>query len=395
MTRSPMKVGVFFGGMSAEHEVSWRSARNVVLAMDPERYQAIPILIDKQGRWFLLPREDLFSDRTLSARKEATLAPDRRILLDADKGKLSVVDRTSGRPVQDLEVIFPVTHGPYGEDGTLQGLCKIYQIPFVGPGVLGSAVCMDKEIMKRLLREQGIPIPRFLVFRAGAAGSDALQAVEKRLGYPVFVKPANLGSSVGITKVKSAEDLAKAVSYALQFDTKAIVEEFVEGREVECSVLGNENPIASIPGEVIPAPRHGFYSYDAKYKDPDGAGLIIPADLPEAVVSTVRDLAVSSFVALGCEGMARVDFFVQRNGTVLVNELNTIPGFTNISMYPKLWEASGISCRELVHRLILLALERFGKEAALSRNYDDPPREGPDERQVPQPVVKGQNESRG
>jgi D-alanine-D-alanine ligase len=185
---------------------------------------------------------------------------------------------------------------------------------------------------------------------------------------------------VGITKVKSARTLRKAVSYALQFDTKAIVEEFVAGREVECSVLGNEHPAASIPGEILPDPRHGFYSYDAKYKDPDGAALIIPAPLPQAVTATVRDLAVRSFVALGCEGMARVDFFVRRNGTVLVNELNTIPGFTNISMYPKLWEASGLPCQELVHRLILLALERFEKEAALSRNYDEPPRRARSER---------------
>ncbi|MEW6442363.1 MAG: D-alanine--D-alanine ligase family protein [bacterium] len=372
MAQRPLKTGVIFGGMSAEHEVSWRSAKNVVLALDPGRYQALPILIDKQGRWFSIDKEELLSDDSSPHRA----VPDgrARILLGPDEGKLAVIDQGSGRTLEKLDVVFPVLHGPHGEDGTLQGLCKIFQVPFVGPGVLASAVCMDKEVMKRLLVEQGIPTPKFLVFRTGALRARDLEAVGRKLGYPVFVKPANLGSSVGISKVKSARSLPKALSYALKFDAKALVEEFVEGREVECSVLGNERPAASIPGEIVPAGRHGFYSYEAKYSDPDGADLLIPAQLPPQVVAAVRSLAVRSFVALGCEGMARADFFVRQDGTVLVNELNTIPGFTNISMYPKLWEASGISCRELVHRLIKLALARARRDAALSRSFDEPRR---------------------
>jgi D-alanine-D-alanine ligase len=362
--------------MSAEHEVSWQSARNIIQAMDPKRYQPIPILIDKQGDWLLLETKEVFSDDLLSAPEPKPLREARRILLDRHEGALFLVQKDSGTRIHCLDVIFPVVHGPYGEDGTLQGLCKMYQVPFVGPGVLSSSVCMDKEVMKRLLEERGIPGPRYLAFRYRAKRRPDLGQVRSTLGLPLFVKPANLGSSVGVTKVDTIEDLGKALSHAWQFDDKAIVEEFVEGREIECSVLGNvgnDDPIASVPGEIIP--KHAFYSYDAKYRDPEGADLTIPADLPETVNAKVRDLAVRSFVALEGEGMARVDFFVRPDGTVLVNELNTIPGFTNISMYPKLWEASGIPSRELVHRLIQLGIERFRREAAKSRDWDAPPPE--------------------
>ena len=373
MVQARSNVGVVLGGMSAEHEVSWRSARNIIQAMDPERYRPIPILIDKQGDWLLLETKEAFSDDLLSAPDPKPLPDSRRILLARHEGALFLVEKDSGTRVHRLDVIFPAVHGPYGEDGTLQGLCKMYQVPFVGPGVLSSSVCMDKEVMKRLLEERGIPGPRYLACQKRAASRPDLGQVLNTLGLPLFVKPANLGSSVGVTKVDSIEDLGKALSHAWQFDDKAIVEEFVEGREIECSVLGNEDPIASVPGEVIP--KHVFYSYDAKYRDPEGADLKIPADLPEAVSAKVRDLAVRSFIALAGEGMARVDFFVKPDGTVLVNELNTIPGFTNISMYPKLWEASGIPSRELVHRLIQLGIDRFRREAAKSRDWDAPPPE--------------------
>jgi D-alanine-D-alanine ligase len=373
MVEAYSNVGVVLGGMSAEHEVSWRSARNIIQAMDPERYRPVPVLIDKQGDWLLLETKEVFSDDLLSAPDPKPLPQGRRILLDRHEGALFLVQKEGGARLQRLDVIFPAVHGPYGEDGTLQGLCKMYQVPFVGPGVLSSSVCMDKEVMKRLLEESGIPVPRYLAFLNRENSQPDLGLVQSTLGLPLFVKPANLGSSVGVTKVDAIEELGKALSHAWQFDDKAIVEEFVEGREIECSVLGNEDPIASVPGEIIP--KHVFYSYDAKYRDPEGADLKIPADLPEAVSAKVRDLALRSFIALAGEGMARVDFFVRPDGTVLVNELNTIPGFTNISMYPKLWEASGISSRELVHRLIRLGIERFRREAAKSREWDAPPPE--------------------
>ena len=368
-------VGVVLGGMSAEHEVSWQSARNIIQAMDPERYRPIPILIDKEGDWLLLTRREVFSDDLLAAPDPKPLPQGRRILLDRHKGSLFLARKESGKRVHRLDVVFPALHGPYGEDGTLQGLCKMYQVPFVGPGVLASSVCMDKEVMKRLLGESGIAGPRFLTYVNRADRRPDLEQARRVLGLPLFVKPANLGSSVGVTKVDSVRGLGRALAHAWQFDDKAVVEEFVEGREIECSVLGNENPIASVPGEVIPKAQHVFYSYKAKYQDPKGADLRFPADLPKGVAEKVQDLAVRSFVALACEGMARVDFFVKPDGTVLVNELNTIPGFTNISMYPKLWEASGIPCRELVHKLIQLGIERFQREAAKSRDWDAPPPE--------------------
>lgn len=372
MARRRIVVGVLFGGVSAEHEVSWRSARNVVAALDPSRYRAFPILIDRQGQWLRLDQAQLSSDPFREGTGTEISESGPRVLLDPKPGGgLGVLDRDSGRTLETLDVIFPVVHGSLGEDGTLQGLCEMYQIPFVGPGVLASAICMDKEMMKRLLREQGIPTPRFLVFRSASVDRRVLASVERDLGFPVFVKPANMGSSVGVRKVFTSADLSGALANALRFDRKALVEEFVEGREIECSVLGNERPAASIPGEVVPAGRHGFYSYQAKYLDPKGAKLLVPAPLPPQVVARVRTLAVRSFQALGCEGMARVDFFLKADGSVLVNELNTIPGFTDISMYPKLWEASGIPCRELVHRLIRLAFRRFVRERALSRIHKE------------------------
>jgi D-alanine-D-alanine ligase len=375
MTKQRVNVGVLLGGMSAEHEVSWQSARNIIQALEPQAYKPIAILIDKQGNWLLLESEEVFSDDLLAAPDPKPLpCGSRKVLLDRDEGALFLVRKDGGTRLNRLDVVFPALHGPYGEDGTLQGLCKMYRVPFVGPGVLSSAVCMDKEVMKRILLEQGIPVTRYLVYHNRPDVPPDLEQARKILGLPLFVKPANLGSSVGVTRAESLETLGKALAHAWQFDDKAIVEEFIEGREIECSVLGNEDPIASVPGEIVPT--HAFYSYEAKYNDPEGADLKIPADLSEEVTAKVRDLAVRSFVALLGEGMARVDFFVKPDGSVLINELNTIPGFTNISMYPKLWEASGIPCRELVHRLIQLGIQRFRREEAKSHDWDAPPPEG-------------------
>jgi len=259
--------------------------------------------------------------------------------------------------------VFPVLHGPFGEDGTVQGLLKLANIPFVGASVLGSAIGMDKDVMKRLLRDARVPIGRFHVYGRSAADRIKFTPLTKDLGQPLFVKPANLGSSVGISKVEKRSELEAAVRNAFRFDNKILIEEFIEGREIECSVIGNDDPIASLPGEIVTG--HNFYSYDAKYIDDQGSRLEIPAKLPRAIVKSVREIAIKTYRTLCCEGMARVDFFVKANGQVLVNEINTIPGFTQISMYPKMWAASGISYPKLIDRLIQLALQRFRQEQKL------------------------------
>jgi D-alanine-D-alanine ligase len=357
--RKKLRVAVLFGGKSAEHEISLISARNIVEAMDKRKYQIVAIGIDKEGRWFLDEGQ-----RLLGAREK------REVKLTRQSLSTTVVPGARGSPMMPLtprhalgkvDVVFPVLHGPFGEDGTVQGLLKLANVPFVGAGVLGSAVGMDKDVMKRLLRDARIPTVKFLSFER--ASEIHFAKVKRILGVPVFVKPANLGSSVGISKVSNNKQLSDALKEAFRYDNKILIEEGVHGREIECSVLGNEHPIVSVPGEIITP--HEFYSYDAKYIDEKGSRLVIPADLPKAVAKKVQEMAIRSFKALCCEGMARVDFFLRDDREVLVNEINTIPGFTKISMYPKLWEASGISYAELVDRLIQLALERFKREQNL------------------------------
>ncbi len=318
-----MRVGVIFGGKSVEHEVSVVSARNIIKALDKEKYKVIPIYIERTGNSRL----------------------DRKIF-------------------NKIDVVFPVIHGAYGEDGTLQGLLKFSGLPFVGAGVLGSAIGMDKDISKRLLKQAGIAVADFITIYSEERIS--YKQASKKLGPVVFVKPANSGSSVGINKAKNEKEFKKAVSKAFKYDSKIIIEQAINGREIECSVLGNEAPRASIPGEIIP--KGGFYSYEAKYIDKDGAGLEIPAKLSKTAVKKIQQTAINAFKILNCEGMARVDFFLKKSGDLLVNEINTIPGFTSISMYPKLWEASGISLSKLLDKLISLALERFKKEQKLCYN---------------------------
>jgi len=359
-----IRVGVIFGGKSAEHEVSLQSAKNVIEAIDRDRYEVVLIGIDKDGRWYTCEEADYLDSPNDPKRIRLRTSGEEVVLAF---GGRQLVELSSCEGVGRLDVAFPVLHGTYGEDGTIQGLLKLAEIPFVGAGVLGSAAGMDKDITKRLLRDAGIPCAKFLAFDRASAGRLDLGEVEATLGMPVFVKPANLGSSVGITKAKSRAELDDAVKLAFEYDGKILIEEYIEGREVECSVLGNEDPIASVPGEVIP--RHEFYSYEAKYIDENGAALEIPARLPDDVAERVRELAIRAFKALCCEGMARVDFFL-RGDEVFVNELNTIPGFTKISMYPKLWEASGIAYAELIDRLITLAIERFEGERKLKTSFD-------------------------
>lgn len=316
--RQKIKLGVLFGGRSAEHEVSVRSAKNIIDALDKNKYQITAIKINRQGKFKL-------------------------------------------DELKKLDVVFPVLHGPYGEDGTIQGLLKFLDIPFVGPGVLGSALGMDKEVMKRLMREAGVPIAKYLAYRVG--DEIVFATVRKELGLPVFIKPANLGSSVGISKVENEKDFAKAIKEAFKYDTKIVIESMVRGREIECAVLGNEKVRASALGEVIP--KNAFYSYEAKYIDADGAKLVLGVKLRKELEEKVKNLAIRVFKLLECEGLSRVDFFVKDSGEVLVNEINTIPGFTSISMYPKLFELSGISYSKLLDNLIDLALARHKRDAKL------------------------------
>jgi D-alanine-D-alanine ligase len=357
--KKKLRVAILFGGKSAEHEISVISARNIVEAMEQRKYEIVSIGIDKQGRWFfdegarLLRNSD--KARVEFSRRRSPAA----VLPGVTATPMIAPRRTLGK----VDVVFPVLHGPFGEDGTVQGLLKLVNLPFVGAGVLGSAVGMDKDVMKRLLRDAKIPIAKFLVFERSEASKINLSAVKRMLGLPFFVKPANLGSSVGISKVSANKQFDSAITEAFRYDSKILIEENIPGREIECSVLGNENPIASLPGEIIT--RHDFYSYDAKYLDKKGAQLMIPAPLSKNIVKAIQGLAVRTFKTLACEGMARVDFFLRDNREIFVNEINTIPGFTQISMYPKLWEASGIPYSELIDRLIQLALERFRKEKEL------------------------------
>lgn len=358
------RVAILFGGRSAEHEVSIQSAKNVYKSLDKEKYEVILIGIDKKGKWVLNQPAQLL---LTSSNPELVKLNNEEVSLIQKNQSTQLVSVSSNQSLGGIDVVFPVLHGPYGEDGTIQGMLKLLNIPFVGPSVLGSALGMDKDVMKRLLREAKIPVVKFLVFRRTELKKIDFDKIVSQLGLPFFVKPANLGSSVGISKVKNKEEFKKALELAFEFDRKILIEEFIKGREIECSVLGNETPTASIPGEIIPT--HEFYSYEAKYVDENGAKLRAPAELPKNIAKNIQDLAIKTFKTLCCEGMSRVDFFLTKKGEIFVNEINTIPGFTQISMYPKLWEVSGISYKELVDRLIQLALERFKRENNLKTSF--------------------------
>ena len=355
---SRLRVVVLFGGKSVEREVSRISARTIAGGLDPARYEVIPVAIGKDGRF--LPASE--SARLLEGKPPARFLGGKK---GAEPragagGALVPAEIGPGR----ADVVFPIVHGTSGEDGALQGFLEILGIPYVGAGVAGSAVGMDKALFKALLRDAGIPAARAKVVRAPE------ELASPPFPLPVFVKPVNGGSSVGVSKVKAPGDLAAAIALALRYDERALVEEAIDGREIECAVLGNDEPRASVPGEVIPG--HEFYDYDDKYRE-DVARFAIPADLPEAVAERVRRLAVAVFRAAGLSGMARVDFFVERKtDRVLVNEVNTLPGFTAISMYPKMWEASGLPLPKLLDELIRLALERQERRARLSH---EPPAE--------------------
>lgn len=360
-----IRVGIIFGGRSAEHEVSLQSAKNVIAAINRDKYEVVLIGMDKEGGWHLTGETGYLLNET-NPKLIALNKMENELALVPGESSRQLINMTKETAISRLDVVFPVLHGTYGEDGTIQGMLKLIDIPFVGAGVLGSAVGMDKDVAKRLLRDAGIRIADFITLRKETDADFA--AAREKLGLPLFIKPANMGSSVGVSKVDSEEEFLAGVKKAFEFDMKVLVEECIKGREIECSVLGNDDPIVSVPGEIIPS--HEFYSYEAKYIDEKGAILVIPAKLSVGEIAEFRETAKKVYETLDCEGMARVDFFLKENGEIIVNEINTIPGFTRISMYPKLWESSGIGYGELIDRLIGLALERFEKQSRLKTGYD-------------------------
>ena len=349
-----LRVGVIFGGRSGEHEVSIASAASIFKHLDPARYEPVPIRIEKDGRWVL----------TGSVPTAISAA---EVLKQANTEALQPVEPTAAVSRSGVDVVFPVLHGPYGEDGTVQGLLELANIPYVGCGVLASAAGMDKAVMKMLFAARGLPVGSYvaIIRREWETEANGIAArVERDLKYPVFVKPANLGSSVGISKARSREEFDAAMTLALEFDRKVVIEAAVpHTREIECAVLGNDDPQASVPGEVIPSRE--FYDYEAKYLD-EGSQTLIPAPLTDEQAATIRRMAVEAFRAVDGSGLARVDFLMNREtGAIVLNEVNTLPGFTTISMYPKMWEATGLSYPALIDRLITLAIERHADKQRL------------------------------
>jgi D-alanine-D-alanine ligase len=387
-TPKRLRVAVLFGGRSAEHEISILSARFVVESLDRDRFEPVLVGIDKSGRW-LAQNETALLEQARDPRLVRLNEAAPRVRLEPSSMRPSgsttetaivasalphgVLEVAGGSPL-DVDVVFPVLHGPMGEDGTVQGLLTLANVAFVGSGVLGSAVGMDKDVMKRLLRDAGLPIVPYLSVSAArfarARGQVVAEALALAAGGPLFVKPANLGSSVGVSKATSGHEIEAAIDLAFSFDQKIVIEVGVAGlRELECAVLGNDEPIASRVGEVVVDHPDGFYSYAAKYVDETGATTVIPARLVASEEAEIQRLAIATFRTLECAGLARVDFFRGGDGAIFINEVNTMPGFTAISMYPKLFEASGISGKELVSRLVDLALERARERAKLRTSY--------------------------
>jgi len=369
--KKKLRVGLIFGGRSGEHEVSLMSAQGVMRAIGKEKYKVVPIGITKEGRWLASgdPLKAL-SSGTMAESNPATLLaePSRRGLMRLDEDKQGRA--LTAVQVSQLDVVFPILHGPYGEDGTVQGLLELADLPYVGAGVTASAVGMDKALFKDIMRAHGLPVAPGLVIKRRAwerHPAETVARIEAEIGYDCFVKPANLGSSVGISKVHSHAELQAALDEAARYDRKLLVEVAIDAREIEISVLGNDEPIASVPGEIIPC--NEFYDYAAKYLD-GKSELLIPAPIPPETTELVRKLALEAYLAIDCAGMARADFLLDRKtGQVYINEVNTIPGFTPISMYPKMWEASGISYSELIDRLIQLALERHADKSRSATSY--------------------------
>ncbi|KTB64504.1 D-alanine--D-alanine ligase [Pseudomonas syringae] len=356
-------VAIVFGGQSSEHEVSLQSARNVINAIDRERYALTLIGVDKLGRWLRFDEADYLVNANDPARIQLSTSGKQLSLLPGNDGG-QFVEVDTGTPLASIDVVFPLIHGAFGEDGALQGVLRMLAIPFVGADVLASASCMDKDVTKRLLRDAGIAVAPFVVLTRGESISFADAAGQ--LGLPMFVKPANQGSSVGVSKVSDEAGFAAALALGFEFDHKLLIEQGIVGREVECAVLGNHEPQVSVCGEVIA--NDEFYAYDTKYLNGDQARIAIPAEMPADLSDQVREVALQAYKVLGCAGLSRVDFFVTEARQIIINEVNTLPGFTSISMYPKLWQASGLTYAELIHRLIVLALEGADEARLLKRD---------------------------
>jgi len=354
MPAKRLRIGVLFGGRSAEHEVSLLSAANVMAALDPAKYDAVPIFVTRQGQWLLSG----FENGALATPSSGTEI----CLLPGGHGRLLAIPASdSPYPLPALDILFPVLHGLHGEDGAVQGVAEVARVPLAGCGILGSATALDKDIAKRLLKAAGVPVARSVTIDADSAPS--LASLEEQLGLPLFIKPARQGSSVGVAKVNASQEFDRALAEAFRHDRKLLAEEFVRGREIEYSVLEDTagELFVSRPGEIVPAESHGFYDYNAKYVDENGAVLIVPAELPPQIEEAMRAMAAKAFRAVGCDGMARVDFFLMPDMQFLVNELNTIPGFTDISMYAKAMAASGVSYPEVIDRLVAHGLARAGR----------------------------------
>lgn len=359
-----IRVAVIFGGRSAEHKVSLRSAKNIIAALDREKYEAVLIGIDNDGQWHYHGE----AMKLLHSNDPSKIAMQETdtVWISQNADEHAIIN-SAGQTISSIDVIFPVLHGTYGEDGAIQGFAKLANLPCVGPGILVSAVGMDKDVMKRLLRDAQIGIADFVTVKPRTKDKYSYEELSTRFGNVLFVKPANMGSSVGISKVNTQEQFGPAIELALRFDTKVIIEEQIVGREIECSVLGNDNAQVSIPGEVIPI--DGFYSYERKYLDENGAALEIPAKLSTEQVDALQEVALRTYECLELEGMSRVDVFLTAENKIIVNEVNTLPGFTEISMYPSLWEHSGKSAHQLIDELIQLAIEKHQQMNRLSVKY--------------------------
>lgn len=357
-------IALIFGGKSSEHEVSLRSAKNIANALDKNKYDFILVGISKEGSWYRFADTEVF-DQTVRITDKALPTNADPVALVSEGGKpcfFSLKNQTK----TTVDCAFPILHGTFGEDGTIQGLFKMMNLPFVGCGVWSSAAGMDKEVMKRLLFQAGINNAKYELLTP--QNSLSYENLTQKLGSPFFIKPANAGSSVGVHKIKSKENFENGLKDAFTYDSKVLAEEFVQGREIECSVMGhNHSPKASLPGEVIA--HHEFYSYEAKYVDEKGASIVIPAQLTAQEIEKIQKMAVQTYQVMGCDGLTRVDFFLKKNGELFVNEINTIPGFTKISMYPKMWEATGVGYTDLITKLIGFAFEKHAEEEKLLFSY--------------------------
>ena len=360
---SKIKLLILTGGPSTEHEVSLRSCKSITDTIDRSKYEITLVGIEKSGRWALLDMNNYLESNPGEAFYKMKPS-DREVSIGYKNGKTQLTE--NGQVVKEVDVVFPVLHGAYGEDGVLQGILRSCNVAFVGVDLMASAIGMDKDVCKRLWRDAGIPIAAYEVITLSDRSKYTYDLIRLRLGDTVFVKPANAGSSVGVHKVTDAASFEYALNDAFLYDRKILIEEAVAGIEVECAVLGNESPEASVVGEI--KPTHSFYSYEAKYVDEGGANIRIPAEISKSVSDLIRETAIKAYTAIGAEGLSRVDFFLRPDESIIINEINTMPGFTSISMYPKMWEATGLSFPDLIDRLISLGMERHKVQSKLIKN---------------------------